>query len=303
MPTLLRLAASRHPVVAAVSQPDRERGRGRRSSPSPVAEAALRRGIPLLRPERVGDCEEAIRELAPDLGVVVAFGQFVPKRIRELPSLGYCINGHASLLPRWRGAAPIARALLAGDAETGISVMRLEREMDAGPVALTRALPIRPGEDAGSLAARLAELCAECVAEVVDGIAHDRVHWRDQDHAAATLAPKLERDEARIDWSEPADAVVRRVRALAPTPGAWTTLDGDRLRILAAEVAPAAGDQHAADPPGTVRHQLPSGIRVAAGVGWVVPRIVQRSGGRAVAIDAFLRGRPLPDGERLGELG
>jgi methionyl-tRNA formyltransferase len=288
-------------VVVAVSQPDRPRGRGRRLEPSPVARVAEGRGIPLLRPERVGDPEvaSALRAHAPDLGVVVAFGQFLPRKIRELPRLGYLINGHASLLPRWRGAAPIARAILAGDARTGICVMRVEREMDAGPVALRAELEIGPDEDAGSLSARLAALCADAVARAVDAIADGRVRWTGQDHAAATFAPKLEPGEARIDWSEPAAAIARRVRAFAPSPGAWTTQAGERLRILAARAEPGP----VSDAPGTLRvdAQRRSILRVATGDGWLLATRVQRAGGRPLDVDAFLRGAPLPDGTRLGE--
>jgi len=292
--------------VVAVCQPDRPRGRGRRLEPSPVARLAQGRAIPLLRPERVGD-PEVLRELrafAPDLGVVVAFGQFLPRQVRELPRLGYLINGHASLLPRWRGAAPIARAILAGDARTGICVMRVEREMDAGPVALHAELVIGPDEDAGSLSLRLSQLCADAVARVVDAIAEGRIHWTEQDHAAATFAPKLEAGEARLDWREPAQALARRVRAFAPSPGAWTSQGGERLRILAARAEPGP----VSDAPGTLRRTAPSSdvqqrsvLRIATGAGWLVPTRVQRAGGRPMDLDAFLRGNPLPDGQVLGE--
>jgi methionyl-tRNA formyltransferase len=263
-----------------------------------VAQVALREDLPLLRPERIGAPEvaEALRAWRPDLGVVVAFGQFVPKRIRELPALGYCINGHASLLPRWRGAAPIARAILAGDARTGVSVMRLEREMDAGPVARRRELAIEPEESAGELAVRLAELTAALVAAVLEEIAEGSVEWKPQDPAQASSAPKLERAEARLDWSESGAALVRRVRAMAPSPGAFTTLDDEPLRILAAHAEPGPVDA----PPGTVRSQPGSPLRIASGDGWLVPRVVQRPGGRPLDVDAYLRGRPIPDGSRLG---
>jgi methionyl-tRNA formyltransferase len=286
-------------VVSVVSQPDRGRGRGRRRSASPVAELALREGIPLLRPEKVGDAETqgALAALRPDLGVVVAFGQFLPRRIRELPALGYCINAHASLLPRWRGAAPIAHAILAGDARTGVSVMRVEREMDAGAVARSAPLAIGEDETAGELAGRIAALAAELLAEVVEQIAAGEVEWTPQDPAGVTLAPKLERADARLDWSEPAAALVRRVRAMAPSPGAFTQLDGQPLRILAARAG--AGPPDAA--PGTVRAGPGMPLRIATGDGWLLPRVLQRAGGRPLAADAFLRGRPIPDGTRLGD--
>ncbi len=288
-----------------VSQPDRPRGRGRQPGPSPVSELALRAGVALLRPGRVGDpeVERELRAHAPDLGVVVAFGQFLPRRIRELPRLGYLVNGHASLLPRWRGAAPIARAILAGDTRTGISVMRVEREMDAGPVALREELEIGEGEDAGSLESRLAALCADAVARAVDAIAEARVAWVAQDPALATFAPKLEAGEARLDWREPAEVLARRVRAFAPSPGAWTTLGAERLRLLAAR----AESDPVGDAPGTVRRRSASAdpqqrsiLRIATGAGWLVPTRVQRAGGRPMDAAAFLRGHDVPDGATLG---
>jgi methionyl-tRNA formyltransferase len=281
-----------------VSQPDRRRGRGRKSSPSPIAEVALASGTPLLRPENVNtaDFAEELRRFQPDLGVVVAFGQFVSKRIRELPSLGYLINGHASLLPRFRGAAPIAHAILAGETETGVSVMRLEREMDAGPVAAMRSIGIGPDETTGSLTQRLARLTADAVADTVDEIAADRVVWTPQDHSLATLAPKLEREDARLDFSEPAAALVRRVRAMAPRPGAFA-IEGDQpIRILAAEAAAGSSE----DAPGTARVADDGSLRIATGEGWLLPRVLQRPGGRALDVRDFQRGRPISDGAHLG---
>lgn len=298
VPTLERLIEGPHEVVVVVSQPDRARGRGRKRSPSPVSAVALREQIPLLRPERVGtpDCVDALAAQAPDLGVVVAFGQFIPRPVRELPRLGYLINAHASLLPRHRGAAPIQHAILAGDAKTGISVMRVDREMDAGPVALVHETEIAGDEDAGSLARRLGAIAADAIAEAVDAIAAGRVAWREQDAARATLAPKIARDDARLDFREDAAGLVRRVRALAPAPGAVTELAGEPIRILAARCEPGP----VADAPGTVRRDADGGLRVATGSGWLVPLRVQRAGGRAMDLDAFLRGRDVPDGTRLG---
>jgi len=285
-------------VVGVVSQPDRERGRGRRRQPSPVSEVARAHGLPLFRPERVVECEATLRELAPDLGVVVAFGQFFPRRIRELPSLGYLINAHASLLPRHRGAAPIAWAILEGDPETGISVMRVEREMDAGPVMLERRTPIGPEETRGELEERLARLAAEATAEAVARIAAGEARFEPQDPARATEAPRITRRDAWLDFREPADALVRRVRAMAPSPVAFTTLDDEPLRIHRAAADPAAVDR----PPGTV-HRSRDGLAIATGRGWLVPLVLQRAGGRPLETAAFLRGRAIPDGARLGEGG
>ena len=296
VPTLVRLA-EQHEIAAVISQPDRPSGRGRRVSPSPVSALAQERGLALLRPERVGAPEvvDALRRAAADLGVVVAFGQFLPRAVRELPRHGYLVNGHASVLPRHRGAAPIARALIAGDRETGISVMRVEREMDAGPVALVRTLSIVPDEDAGQLAKRLAELCAGAIAEALAQIANGSVRWTEQDHARATLAPKIETAELAIDWREPAAAIARRVRAFAPAPGARSELRGEPLRILAARAE--AGPADCA--PGIARVRERDPLRIATGDGWLVPERVQRAGGNPLEIAAFVRGRPISDGERL----
>jgi methionyl-tRNA formyltransferase len=264
-----------------------------------VAEIALASETPLLRPESVNTPEFAdeMRAFEPDLGVVVAFGQFVSKRIRKLPTLGYLINGHASLLPRFRGAAPIPHAILAGETETGISVMRLEREMDAGPVAAMRSIAIGPDEDSGSLTERLARLSADAIADTVEEIAADRVVWTDQDHSLATLAPKIERDDARLDFAEPASNLVRRVRAMAPKPGAFA-MEGDQpLRILAAEAAAGPAE----DAPGTARVSDDGSLRIATGDGWLVPRVLQRPGGRALDVDDFQRGRPISDGAQLSD--
>jgi methionyl-tRNA formyltransferase len=296
VPTLERLLAGPHRVVCAVSQPDRPRGRGRKLSPSPVAERALAAGLPLLRPERVGgaDAVATLRAHAPDLAVVVAFGQFLPKAVRELPRLGYGINAHASLLPRHRGAAPIAHAILAGDAETGISVMRVEREMDAGAVCLVKRTPIGPDDTTGTLEERLAGLAADAIAEALDTIAKGDVHWTPQDAALASFAPKLGPEDALLDPARPAAELARRVRALAPRPGAALQLGAEKLRVLAAhaEAGPAGR------PPGFVA-RAPGALRMATSDGWLVLDRLQRAGGRVLPAAEFLRGFDLPEGARL----
>ena len=283
-----------------VSQPDRRRGRGRKLSPSPVAARALEAGLPLLRPERVGAPEviETLGRASADLGVVVAFGQFLPKPVRELPRLGYLINAHASLLPRHRGAAPIAHALLAGDPETGISIMRVEREMDAGAVCLVRRRPVGADATRGTLEAELARLAAEAVAEALDAIAAERAVFVAQDEALATFAPKLGGEDAALDFTRPAEMLARRVRALAPRPGAVALLEGERLRIHAAHAL--AGPCRAE--PGTLERGDDE-LRVATGDGWLVLERVQRAGGRVVSVADWLRGIDLPEGARLERLG
>ena len=284
-------------MVAVVTQPDRPRGRGRRLSPSPVAEVAARAGVPCLQPESANDPAFAaqLRDRGPDLGVVVAYGQFLPRRVREAPGLGYCINAHASLLPKLRGAAPVAHAILSGETQTGVSVMRVEREMDAGPVATRRSTPIDPEEDAGRLGARLAELAADAIADALDAIARGDVRWTPQDPGRASFAPRLETADAELDWRRPARDLARHVRAFAPKPGAATHLAGERLRILAARALDAEADLA----PGTLRVGEDE-IRAATGRGWLAPLVLQRPGGRALDVASFLRGHPIPDGARFG---
>ena len=332
VPTLEALLAGPHEVVGVVSQPDRPRGRGRKTSPSPVSAVALREGIPLLRPERVGDPEvvEALEALSPDLGVVVAFGQFLPKAVRELPSRGYLINAHASLLPKFRGAAPIARAILEGESETGISVMRIEREMDAGPVGLVLRTPIGEGENTAELTGRLSRLAARAIGEAIDRIVRDEIEWTEQDASRASFAPKLEKSDAVLDLREHARALVRRIHALAPRPGGTLVLVSEEAgketplkvpRATSQPFAPAAGtssESAARDPseptpttsrtteavtrpsPGTIERDAEGvALRIATGDGWLVPLVLQRPGGKALAIGDFLRGFALPTEARF----
>ncbi len=298
VPTLRRLIEGRHEVVAVICQPDRRRGRGRHTSPAPVAEVAIEAGLELLRPERVAhaDCVAALAALQPDLGVVVAFGQFIPKMIRELPSLGYMINGHASLLPRHRGAAPIVGCLLAGDSETGVSAMRVEREMDAGPVSLQHRIAIGPRENAGELTARLSVLTADVLEQTLEETAEGRVVWTPQDATLATEAPKIGPADAVLDWREPAQALARRVRAMAPAPGAFTWFENEKLRILEADFTSDAADVA----PGTLSMEPGGELRIATRDGWLVPRVLQRPGKRALPVADFVRGRPISGGATVG---
>jgi len=298
VPTLERLLEGRHEVVRVVCQPDRRRGRGRKTSPAPVADLALAAGVPLMRPENIGAAEALaeFRACEPDLGVVVAFGQFLPKAIREAPARGYLINGHASLLPRYRGAAPISRCILDGATVTGVSAMRVEREMDSGAIALQREIEIGEHENAGDLSERLAKLTADTLEEVIEQIADDRVSWIPQDDTRVTFAPKIRRSDAELIWTESAEALCRRVRAMAPSPGAFAIFEGENLQILDARSDATPTDLK----PGTVCVGPAQELRVATGNGWLLPRILQRPGKRALDVEAFMRGKPIPDGIRLG---
>jgi methionyl-tRNA formyltransferase len=296
VPALRALAASRHPVVGVISQPDRPRGRGRKLAPTPTKVEAGNHGIPVLQPQKVGepDAIEWMRKKSPDLGCVVAFGQFIPKSVRELPPLRL-INAHASLLPRHRGAAPVQAAILAGDTRTGISVMRLEKEMDAGDVCLVLDTEIGVEETAGELSVRLADLAATALLQAVDLIAAGRAEFRSQDPAAVTLAPKVGKGFGQIDWRMPREQVLRQIRAATPWPGADLALrkSGTQLRII------KAGRWDAPEPapaPGRIRVEA-GRLGVSALDGWVEVRRLQRPGGRPMSGAEYLRGASVPEDE------
>jgi len=255
VPSLERLAASGHQVVAAVTRPAAPLGRKRVLTPSPVAVAAERLGIHVIEAARLGDdATGRITALRPDLGVIVAYGGLVREPLLSAPRHGW-INLHFSLLPAWRGAAPVQHALIAGDAETGASVFRLVPELDAGDVYGMRARAIAPDETAGELLEELAASGAELLAEVVDGIASGAASATPQS-GEPTFAPKLGIDDARLDWTRSADEVRARYRGVTPEPGAWTTVDGQRLKVIELAEPPA-------DPAGVA--PLPPGEITAAG--------------------------------------
>lgn len=228
-----------HEVVAVVTRPDAPQGRSRRPVPSPVAELALQRGLELLRPASARDPEllSRLTHLAPDACPVIAYGALLPEPVLAVPAHGW-LNVHYSLLPRWRGAAPVQRAILAGDTETGVTVFRLVKAMDAGPVFATRATPIGDAETAGELLERLTPLGADLLAGVLGAIADGTARSVEQPAAGITVAPKLTVADARLDWRLPATRLALGVRACNPSPMAWTTLSGERFRILRAEPAP-----------------------------------------------------------------
>ena len=297
VPSLERLAAGRHSVVAAVTQPDRRSGRGQRLRPPPVKELAQRLGLPVLQPDRAREPDflERLRDLAPDLAVVVAYGQILPTSVISVPPLG-CINAHASLLPHLRGAAPIQRAILGGDHETGVTVMRINERMDAGDVLSARAVPIDAEDDTATLGAKLSSLAASLLVEAIDAIAGGTARWTPQDESAATYAPMVRREETQIDWKLAAVEIERRIRAFRPEPGAFTTHDGVRLKILSAKVAVA----ESASEPGSVEPDAPAGVRVACGRGSLLLSVVQPEGGRAIPARDYVRGRGAGRGRVFG---
>jgi methionyl-tRNA formyltransferase len=288
----LAAAAQRGEVVAVYTQPDRPAGRGRGLQPSPVKREALLRGIPVLQPESLKSqlSRDALRALRPDLVVVVAYGLLLPEKILAIPAQG-CWNVHASLLPRWRGAAPIQRAIEAGDEETGVCLMRMEKGLDTGPVLLSQRLAIGALETAGQLHDRMAQLGAQVLSDGLGLLrAGMRPVARPQPDAGATYASKLDKAEARLDWSQPAEVLARKVRAFNPWPMAEAMLAGERVRIHAAVALDVA---HAAAA-GTVLQAGREGIDVACGTGALRIRVLQREGGRAITAADYLNARPLP---------
>ena len=243
MPSLHALRKAGHDVALAVTQPDRPAGRGMKVTPPPVKVAAQELGLPVYQPERIRDPEavERLRATAPDFLVVVAYGQIIPKSVLDLPRLG-AINVHASLLPRWRGAAPVARAILAGDGKTGVTIMKMDEQLDHGPILAVRATPIGEDEDAAALATRLADMGAELLVET---LAHfEELPIVGQDHKEATIAPKLSRDEGELDWNMGAAEIDRRVRGLQPWPGATLPTARGRIKVIKGHVE---GDRYVPD--------------------------------------------------------
>ena len=243
MPTLRALHDAGHTIELVVTQPDRPAGRGMNLAPPPVKVAAEQVGLPVFQPAKIRDAEsvERVRSLAPDFLIVVAYGQIIPRAVLDIPKLG-AINVHASLLPRWRGAAPVARAILAGDMETGVSIMKMDEQLDHGPVLAVRATPIEDGEDAAQLTRRLAGIGAQLLVETLARFNDTRAV--EQDHARATAAPKLTREEGELDWSMDAREIDRRVRALQPWPGATLPTAKGRVKVLRGHVE---GDRYAPD--------------------------------------------------------
>jgi len=267
-----------HQIVAVYTQPDRPAGRGQKLMPSPVKQLALQHGLPVLQPPTLRDpaAQEELRALAPDLMVVVAYGLILPQVVLDIPRLG-CINSHASLLPCWRGAAPIQRAVQAGDAESGVTVMQMEAGLDTGPMLLKVTTPITAGDTGGSLHDRLAQLGPQAVVQAIAGLAAGTLQGEVQDDALATYAHKLNKDEARIDWSRPADELERLVRAFNPWPICHSTLDGQPLKVLAAEPAEGRGQ------PGQILDASKDGLTVACGEGALRLTRLQLPGGKPLA--------------------
>jgi methionyl-tRNA formyltransferase len=296
VPTLAALAEAGHELAAVYTQPPRPAGRrGLDLTPSPVQREAERLGVPVRCPTTLKDKagQEAFAALGADVAVVVAYGLLLPRAVLEAPRLG-CFNGHASLLPRWRGAAPIHRAVMAGDAATGMMVMKMEEGLDTGPVAMTARLPIGPDETTGELHDRLSTAGAALMVEAMAALEAGRLALAPQADAGVTYASKIDKAETRIAWSLPATEVHNRIRGLSPFPGAWCEFEAggrrERLKLLRSTMGEGKGE------PGTV---VDDRLTVACGGGAVRLVEVQRAGGRPVEAVEFLRGAKLARGDRL----
>jgi methionyl-tRNA formyltransferase len=295
-PALKALIEARHDLALVLTQPDKPAGRGLNPTPSAVKTLALARGLSILQPGSLKSPEvvDRIAAAQADAMVVAAYGLIVPEQVLALPRLG-CINIHASLLPRWRGAAPIQRAIMAGDRETGVSIMRMDAGLDTGPVFLQERVPILASDTAGSLHDRLADLGAALIVKVLAQLDRDAITALPQPAEGVTYAQKIPKSEAVIDWRLEAIQIDRLIRALNPEPGAYTLLRGERLKLWRAALL-----DRAEGAPGEIIQVGPSGIHVACGRGGLELQELQRPGGRRLSAEVFQRGFTLRAGERLG---
>ncbi|QPM91720.1 methionyl-tRNA formyltransferase [Pseudooceanicola algae] len=293
VPVLEALVAAGHDIAAVYCQPPRPAGRGKKDRPTPVHARALDLGLPVRHPKSLKGAAEQqeFSAFGADVAVVVAYGLILPQAILDAPAKG-CLNIHASLLPRWRGAAPIHRAIMAGDSETGICIMQMDAGLDTGPVLLRESLAIGPEETTAELHDRLAPLGARLITQALAQLPDLKAEPQPED--GVTYAHKIDKTEARVDFTKPAEEVDRRIRGLSPFPGAWLEYEGQRLKLLASRRVNGNG------PPGRV---LDDALTVACGTGAVQILTLQRAGKGPQAAEVFLRGVPIPSGACLGGRG
>jgi len=293
--SLNALLQAPHNICAVYTQPDRPAGRGRKLTPSPVKQLALQYELPVLQPEtlKAPEVQQQLRSFNADLMVVVAYGLLLPPAVLQAPRLG-CINVHASLLPRWRGAAPIQRAILAGDAQTGVTIMQMDEGLDTGDMLLSKTTPIHADDTAQTLHDRLADIGATALAESLQLLAEDSLVPEQQDNARATYAAKLQKAEAQIDWRQSAEQLQRLIRAFNPWPVAQTSMDGVTLRIWNAKLLPAAeAPKTVGKVPGTVLHESRAGIDVVTGKDVLRITQLQLPGGKPLAVSEFVNAHSL----------
>ncbi|MBA2847782.1 methionyl-tRNA formyltransferase [Thermosulfuriphilus ammonigenes] len=297
VPILKALIAGPDEVVAVVCQPDRPRGRGRKPSPPPVKIVAQEAGITVYQPEKIRDPAfiSQLKAVSPEAIVVAAYGKILPPEILKLPPRG-CINVHASLLPKFRGAAPINWAIISGEEKTGVTIMQMDEGMDTGPIILAREIPIEPEETAGSLAKRLSDLGAELILEAIEGLKEGRLHPRPQPKTGVSYAPPLKKEDGLADFSRPAEELDRLIRGFDPWPTVYTFLQGRRLKLFRPRVIEAPSQA----PPGTIVAVSEEGITIATGRGLLLIKEVQLEGRKRLPVAEFTRGYHLKPGMRLG---
>ena len=298
VPALKALIAGPDEVCGVVTQPDRPRGRGRKLLPSPVKVEAQKANIQVFQPEKVGSPEfvEVLEGLEPDLLVVCAFGQILPQRVLDIPRI-MPINIHGSLLPRYRGAAPIQWAILNGDKETGITIMKMDAGMDTGPMLLKRSLPIGPETTFGDLSSSMATLGAEALTEALDLLEKGRLKEEVQPEWGITYAPPIKKEQLKIDWNAPARRIHCQLRAFDPRPGAWTIMEGQRVRLFSPRLV---SDEAIVHGPGTVLKADEDGLLVSCLDRALLIKEIQWPGKKRIPVSDFLRGRKVTPGTRLG---
>jgi methionyl-tRNA formyltransferase len=299
VPTLEKLVAEKFSIQLVMTNPDEPRGRGHKVQPSPVKEAALKRGLPLFQPAKVktDETREYLSQFRADAIVIVAYGHIVPQWMIDLPRLG-CINLHASLLPKYRGAAPINWAIIRGEKETGVTTMKIDAGMDTGDMLLERREPIRDDDTTETLGARLSVTGADLMIETLRKLEHGEITPRPQNHALAAMAPRLKREDGVIDWSLAAEEIERRVRGLAPWPGAFTSFRRARLHVWRAEAAAAAGGSGTA--PGTITVEGKQLAVACGGATRLLLHEVQMEGRKRISARDFANGARVESGEKLG---
>ncbi len=291
VPSLAEIVAVGHEVCAVYTRAPKAAGRGLSEKPSPVHRFAQKAGLSVFHPPTLKNEEEQarLRTLSPDVIVVVAYGLLLPQAVLDIPQLG-CLNLHASLLPRWRGAAPIQRAIMAGDAESGVMVMRMEAGLDTGPVAMAEKIPIASDMTALELHDKLSVLGADLLHRALAALERGALHFSPQAETGVTYAHKIGKEETRIDWKKPAQGIHNHIRGLSPYPGAWFTHENERIKVLRSETIKAQGE------PGVVLNEQ---LTIACGENAVQLKILQRAGKQPIDTEDFLRGFPIPPATRL----